>query len=110
MILSKIFDTKTLKQAFHVPYSVKEGTATGDEWHLRVIRRIRQIGLLKPGARFWSAVENLVWGLAPGSSLLIVALTLLCVRMYLNLGHDYFSTVTAHLGKVTLAPLIGYEG
>jgi hypothetical protein len=110
MMVSRISDTKALKKAFPVPYSLKEGTATGDEWHLRVMRRIRQIGLLKPGAGFWSALENLVWGLAPGSSLLIVALTILCARMYFDLGHDYLSTVTAHLGKVTLAQLLGYEG
>jgi hypothetical protein len=110
MMVSRIFDTKALKNAFHVPYSLKEGTATGSGWHLRATRRIRHIGLLKPGARFWSALENLIWGLTPGSSILIVALTILCVRMYLTLGHDYFSTVTAYWGKVTLAQLFGYEG
>ena len=110
MMPSRIFDTKGLKGAFHVPCSVKDGTATGDEWHLRVMRRIRRIDLVKLGAGFWSALENLVWRLTPGSSILILALAILCLRMYLNLSHDYLSTVAAHLGKVSSAELLGYKG
>ncbi len=109
-MISRISDTKALKKAFHGAHSIKEETVTGDDWQLLVMRRIRQIGALKPDAGFWPVLENLVWGLAPGSSILILALTILCVRMYLNLGHDYLSMVTAHLGKVTLAKLLGYEG
>jgi hypothetical protein len=109
-MISRISDTKALKKAFHLAHSVKKKTATGSEWQLRVRRRIRKIASLKHDAGFWSVLENLVWGLAPGSSILTLALTILCVRMYLSFGHDYLSTVTAHLGKVTLAKLLGYEG
>jgi hypothetical protein len=110
IMISRISDTKALKKSFHVAFSVREERATRDEWYLRIMRRIRQICPFKPGAGFWPVLENLIWGLSPGSSILIVALAILSVRMYLNLSHDYLSTVTAHLGKVILAELLGYEG
>jgi hypothetical protein len=103
-------DTEALKKAFPMVYPVKEGTAIADAWQLRAMRRIHRIGRVKPCAVFWSALENLVWGLTPGSSILILALAIICVRMYLNLGHDYLSTVAAYLGKVSLAELLGYKG
>jgi hypothetical protein len=108
-MIPRIPDTKTLKKAFHGAYFLKQETA-GDERRLRVGRKIRRIGPLKTEAGFWSVLENSVWGFAPGSSILTLALTILCVRMYLNLGHDYFSMAASHLGKVTLAKLLGYEG
>jgi hypothetical protein len=88
-----------MKKPFPVVSSVKEGTATGDQEQLQSVRRIRRIARLKPIAGFWSVLENLGWGLSPGSSILFLALTILCVRMYLNLGHDYLSTLVAHLGE-----------
>lgn len=99
-MIPSISNTKASKKEFHVAHSANEGTATGDDWQLRVMRRIRRISLLKPGAGFWSVIENLVWGLAPGSSILILALAVLSVRMYLNLGHEYLSTVTVHLEEL----------
>jgi hypothetical protein len=109
-MIPRIPDAKGLKKAFHVAYSSKEKTAIGDERQLRVRKKIRRIGPLKSDAGFWSVLENSVWGFSPGSSILTLALTILCVRMYLNLGHDYFSMAASHLGKVTLAKLLGYEG
>jgi hypothetical protein len=96
IMISGTSETKALKKVFHVAYSVKEGTAIGVGWQSRIMKRIRQMWSLKPGVGFWSFLENLVWGLAPGSSILIVVLAILCLRMYLNLGHDYVSTMTAH--------------
>jgi hypothetical protein len=106
VMISRIPDRLALEESFPAAFSLREGTATEDEWYLRLMRRIRQICPLKRGAGFWSVLENLVWGLAPGSSILIVALTILCVRMYLSLGHEYLSTVTVHLGKLTMAPAL----
>jgi hypothetical protein len=110
IMISGTSETRALKKVFQVAYYVKEWTAIRVEWQSRIMRRIRQVWRLKSGGGFWSALENLVWGLAPGSSILIVALAILCVRMYLNLGHDYLSTMTAHSVKVALAELFGYEG
>jgi hypothetical protein len=106
IMISRIPDTKALKKSSHVAFSRREETATPDEWYLRLMRRIRQIRLLKPGEGLWPVLENLFWGLAPGSSILIAALTILCVRMYLILGHDYLTTVAEHLGKLTIAPAL----
>ncbi len=74
-------------------FHVKEEPANGSEWQLRVKRRIRKIAPFRVAAGFWSACENLVWGLTPGSSILLLALTILCLRMYLNLGHDYLNAL-----------------
>jgi hypothetical protein len=109
MMVSGLPVTRVLKRSFNGPYSVEKEKATRDEWILRILRRIRQICSLKQCAGFWPALENLVWGLAPGSTILILVLAVLCARMYLNLGHDYVHTVTAHLEKVSLGQLLGYE-
>jgi hypothetical protein len=109
-MISRIPDTQALKKSFHAAFSLRQGTATQDEWYLRLMRKIRRICPFKPGAGFWPALENLIWGLSPGSSILIVVLGILCVRVYLNLCHAYLSTVTEHLGKVTLAERLGYQG
>jgi hypothetical protein len=90
---------KVLKNTLPLVPSLREGTANCDQRPLQGISRIRRIGRLKPVASFWSFLENLVWGLSPGSSIVIVALAVLWVRMYLNLGQDYLSAVAAHLGE-----------
>jgi hypothetical protein len=88
-----------LEEAFRSDNSVTEGKCAAQGWPARVMKSICLIGHVKPVAGFWSAVENLVWGLSPGSTILLLALTILCLRMYLNLGQDYFSTATASLGE-----------
>jgi hypothetical protein len=107
--VSELSVTTALKKVLDVPYSVNQGTATAGEWLLRLLRRILQICSLERCASFWSALENLVWGLAPGSTILILVLAILCARMYLNLGHNYLGSLTAHLEKLSIGQLLGYE-
>jgi hypothetical protein len=98
-MIPRISDPRALEEAIHWDNSVMEGRCAEQGWPARIMKRIRRIGHVKPVGGFWSVVENLVWGLSPGSSILLLALTILCVRMYFNLGHDYLSTVAAYLGE-----------
>jgi hypothetical protein len=95
---SRNFHPRGLEEAFRSDNSVMEGNWAVQEWPARVMERIRRIAHVKPIAGFWSVVENLVWGLSPGSTILLLALTILCLRMYLNLCQDYLSTAAASLG------------
>jgi hypothetical protein len=94
---SRISHPKGLEEEFRSDKSVMEGKCAVQAWRARVMKRIRRIGQVNPVAGFWSVVENLVWGLSPGSTLLLLLLTILCLRMYLNLGQDYLSTAAAYL-------------
>jgi hypothetical protein len=98
-MIPRISDPSSLEEAFLLDNCVIEGRCAGPGRPQRIVSRIRRIGHIKPVAGFWSVVENLVWGLSPGSSILLLALTILCVRMYLNLGHDYLSTTVSYLGE-----------
>jgi hypothetical protein len=98
-MIPTISDARALEEAFLPDNYLIEGRCAGQGWAARLMRRIRRITHLNPSVGFWSVVENLVWGLSPGSSILLLALTILCVRMYLNLGHDYLSAVVAYLGE-----------
>jgi hypothetical protein len=95
---SRISHPRGLEEAFRSDNSIMGGRCAGQGWAARIMRKIRRIGHVKPVAGFWSVVENLVWGLSPGSTILLLALTILCLRMYLNLGQDYLSTAAAYLG------------
>jgi hypothetical protein len=107
---SRILESEALKKAFRDAYFARERDDVGDEWKFQVMRRVRQIGPLRPGTNFWPAFEHLVWQLAPVSCLLIIVLTICFFNIGFNPGHDYLGTVTAELEEPAMAELFGLEG
>jgi hypothetical protein len=110
MVRSRISENESLKKAFRDTYAAKEREETGDGWQLQVMRRIRQIGPLRPAAGFWPAFESMVWTLAPVSCLLVLVLTLFFVNMELDVDSDYLGTMAAEMEQPTLVELFGLEG
>jgi hypothetical protein len=96
-MISRISQSRELEETFRSENSIMEERCAGQDRPARIMRKIHRIVHFKPVAGFWSIVENLVWGLSPGSSILLLALTILCLRMYLNLGQEYLSASAAYL-------------
>ena len=107
---SRISENESLKKAFRDAYSAKGREETGDEWQSQTMRRIRQIGPLRPAAGFWPAFESMVWRLAPVSCLLVLVLTFFFVNMELDVDSDYLGTMAAEMEKPSLVELFDLEG
>jgi len=107
---SKVSENESLKKAFREACSAKGRGETGKEWQSQVMRRIRQIGPLRPATGFWPAFESMVWRLAPVSCLLVIALTLLLMNIDFADSNDYLGTVTVDFEQPTLVELFGLEG
>jgi hypothetical protein len=107
---SRISENESLKKAFRDAYSAKGRKETGAEWQSRTMRRIRQIGPLRPASGFWPAFENLVWKLAPVSCVLVLVLTFFFMNMEQDIDSDYLGTVAAEMEKPGLVELFDLEG
>ncbi len=106
---SRISENESLKKAFREAHSAKGRGEAGAEWQSQAMRRIRQIGPLRPAA-FWPAFESLVWKLAPVSCVLVLLLTFLFVNMDFDVDADYLGTLAAEMEKPGLVELFDLEG
>ena len=106
----RISENESLKKTFRGVYLAKERGESGEDWPSLAMRRIRQIGPLRPAAGFWPAFENLVWRLAPVSCVLILVLTFFLVNMDFDVDSDYLATMTAEMEKPNLMELFDLEG
>ena len=107
---SRISENESLKTALREAYSAKGRAETGEEWQSRAMKRIRQIGPVRPAAGFWLAFGNLMWRLAPVSCVLILVLTFLFVNMDFDVDSDYLGTMAAEMEKPSLVELFDLEG
>jgi hypothetical protein len=109
-MMSRVLEDESLKKAFREAYSAKGRGEAGEEWQSRAMRRIRQIGPLRPAAGFWPAFETMVWRLAPVSCVLVLVLTFFFVNMELDVDSDYLGTMAAEMEKPSLVELFDLEG
>jgi hypothetical protein len=107
---SRVSENESLKKAFREAYGARGKTEIGEKWEPRSMRRIRQIGPLKPGAGFWPAFESVVWRLAPVTCALVVVLTYFFLNMEPEVDSDYLGTLAADMDKPNLVELFGVEG
>jgi hypothetical protein len=107
---SRISENESLKKAFRDISLAKGRGETGEEWQSQAMKRIRQIGPLKPAAGFWPAFETMVWRLAPVSCLLVLVLTFLFVNMDFYVDSDYLGTMAAEMDKPSLVEFFDLEG
>jgi hypothetical protein len=110
MMRSRISENESLRKAFRDAYAAKERQETGNGWQSAVMKRIRQIGPLRPATGFWPAFESMVWKLAPVSCLLVLVLTFFFVNMEPDVDSDYLGTMAAEVEKPSLVELFGFEG
>jgi hypothetical protein len=106
----RISENQSLKTVFRDAYRAKERGESRDEWQSRAMRRIRQIGPLRPAAGFWPAFETLVWRLVPVSCALLLVLTFLFVSMEQEIDSDYLGAMAAEMEKPSIAELFDLEG
>ncbi len=107
---SGILQNESLKKAFREAYSAKSGGETGQEWQSQAMKRIRQIGPLRPAPDFWPAFETLVWRLTPVSCVLVLVLTFILVNMDFDADSDYLGTMAAEMEQPSLVELFDLEG
>lgn len=107
---SRVSENESLKKVFREAYSAKRAGETGEGWQSQVMRRIRQIGPLRPATGFWPAFGNMVWRLAPVSCALVLVLMFLFLSMEPDVGPDYLGTMAAEMEKPNLVELFGLEG
>lgn len=107
---TRLTENKILKRALRDAHFAREGVTSGDHWRSEVMRRVRQIGPLQAGRRFWPGLEHMVWRLAPVNGLLIVALFILFLMMGLHPGDDVLALLTAESEGPTLSQLFGLGG
>jgi len=107
---SRISENESLKKAFRDVYSAKERGETGEEWQSQAMKRIGQIGPLRPAAGFWPAFETMVWRLTPVSCALVLVLTFILVNMDFDADSDYLATMAAEMEKPSLVELFDLEG
>ncbi len=107
---SGILQNESLRKAFREAYSAKGGRETGEEWQSQAMKRIRQIGPLRPAAGFWPAFETMVWRLMPVSCVLVLVLTFLFMKVDFDVDSDYLATMAAEMEKPSLVELFDLEG
>jgi hypothetical protein len=107
---SRLSETESLKKAFREAYAAKGRGETGDEWQSQAMKRIRQIGPLRPVAGFWPAFETMVWRLAPVSCVLVLVLMFFLVNMELDMDSDYLGTMAGEMERPSLVELFDLEG
>jgi len=106
---SRSTDNPRFRKALQDAYLFREKQGIGDDWPLKVMRRVREIGpVTLPG--FWPDFEQVVWRLAPVSGILVLAVAIL---LLLNIGSgfsdDYLGIVTSELDQPTMGELLGLE-
>ncbi len=106
---SRISENESLKKTFREAHAAKGRGEAGGEWQSQAMRRIRQIGPLRPAA-FWPAFESLVWKLAPVSCVLVLVLTFFFMNMEQDIDFDYLGTVAVEMEKPSLMELFDLEG
>jgi hypothetical protein len=106
----RISENQSLRAAFRHAYRAKERGESRDERPFRAMRRIRQIGPLKPAAGFWPAFETLVWRLVPVSCTLVLVFAFLFMSMEQEADSGYFEAMAAEMEKPSLAELFDLEG
>jgi hypothetical protein len=107
---SRISENESLKKAFREAYSAKVTGETDEKWLSWTMKRVRQIGPLRPAAGFWPAFESMVWRLAPVSCALVLVLTFFFLNMEPDVDSDYLGTMAAEMEKPSLVELFGLEG
>ena len=106
----RITENETLKKAFRNAHLARQTEEGEKDRQARNMRRVRQIGPLQAGRRFWPAFEHVVWRLAPVNCLLIVLLIILFLKIGLYPGSDVLAALTVEAEEPTLSQVLGIGG
>jgi hypothetical protein len=90
-------------------YCSRENVTVGDQWQTEAMRRIRLIGPLNSRTGFVELFEQMVWRLAPATSLLVIALVVVFLVSGLTQGNDVL-TFLNDPEELDLAQLLGFGG
>lgn len=107
---SRISENESLKKVFRDALLAKGRGETGEGWQSQAMKRIRQIGPLRPATGFWQAFESMMWRLAPVSCVLVLVLAFLSVNMNFDVDSDYLATMAAEMEKPSLVEFFDLEG
>jgi hypothetical protein len=103
---SKVTENPSFRKALRSAYLSREKEGVRDDWPLKVMRRVREIGPVTiPG--FWHDFEQVVWRLAPVSGVLVLALAFLVLELGSGFSYDYLGIVTSELDQPTMGELLG---
>ena len=105
---SRITENLSFRKALRRAYLSREKEGVRDDWPLKVMRRVREIGPMNiPG--FWHDFEQVVWRLAPVSGVLVLGLAFLFLNIGSGFSDDYLGVVTSELDQPTMGELLGLE-
>ncbi|RPI77409.1 MAG: hypothetical protein EHM45_09200 [Desulfobacteraceae bacterium] len=90
-------------------YLSRATEAVGDQWQTEAMRRIRLIGPLNARTGFMELFEQMVWRLAPATSLMVVALVVVFLVSGLTQGNDVLAFMNDP-EEMDLAQLLGFGG
>jgi hypothetical protein len=90
-------------------YRSREIITVGDQWQTAAMRRIRLIGPLNSRTGFVELFEQMVWRLAPATSLLVIALVVVFLVSGLTQENDVL-TFLNDPEELDLAQLLGFGG
>ena len=90
-------------------YRSREIITVGDQWQTAAMRRIRLIGPLNSRTGFVELFEQMVWRLAPATSLLVIALVVVFLVSGLTQENDVL-TFLNDPEELDLAQLFGLGG
>lgn len=103
---SKVTENPFFRKALRDAYLSCEKEGVRDDWTLKVMRRVREIGPIAIRG-FWPDFEQLVWRLAPVSGVLVLALAFLVLELGSGFSYDYLGIVTSELDQPTMGELLG---
>lgn len=104
---ARMLEKQALKQALKQAYHERENLEAGDKWKVHVMHRIRHMGPLESGPNFFELFEQVVWRLAPATSLLVVALALLLIVSGYTQENELVTLLLSEPEELTLAQLLG---
>lgn len=100
-------EQEKLKSTLRQAYQGKEKIEVGDLCPDDLMQRIWELGTIPSTPRFLTMFEQLVWRLAPVSSLLILALTGVLLAIDLASGSDVFQLLLNGKEEFPLGQMFG---
>lgn len=98
---------EVLQAILRKAYRQKENVEVGDQWQQEVMRRVRNLGALKPTPSFPEMLEQLVWRLAPVTCLLIFGLTVIFAVSDFTSGYELLQLLMNGTEELTFAQFVG---
>jgi hypothetical protein len=94
---------KILRQAYHE----KENLEVSEQWQLKAMRRIRNLGPLKSKPNYLMLFEQFLWRLTPATCFLVLILVTLLLKFDFTPKYEVFTSFINDMAELSLVQLFG---